>query len=282
MRGTPFLPEAGAKRLRRLLAALRRAAGNPGEEAVHDLRVAIRRMLAFLDLAAPLSGGERPHPPEPKRTLLRLMRPLGRLRDAHVKLLRLKALAPTADPGTRLYALAVRSDAEKWERLAARALTRAKPARIRKAFRALPLSPRPAADLETPALAILRAREAEVARIAEEHLGDPSPDSLHELRLAFKAYRYTAEALSPLLPGLTPEAGDRLHAFQTLLGDLHDFDVLLAEAARFRLRVLGSPGPALDIETAVESVRRDSDHALLEMLRGGEGVSGLFRLRDFA
>ncbi len=267
----PFLPRAGEKRLDRFLCTLDDAARHPGEAAVHDLRVAIRRLLAFLELAEPMPGGKSPFPRDLHDGLKKLMRPLGRLRDAHVKLIRIEAIAPIAraDPFARQYTLAVLSDSDKWEDEVVRSLRLADPGLFRKSYRAIPLSPLPPEAIGEPALAHLRRREAGVLRLAAAYLAAPGPEPLHALRLAFKAYRYTAEALSALLPGLSAETGARLHGFQTLLGDIHDCDVLLAEASHFREKVLNLPGGNSMLEREVGNARDESLKSLLEILQNG-------------
>lgn len=272
----PFLAGVGDMRLDRFLSAFARAARHPGEEAIHDLRVAIRRLLAFIDLAEGLADGESPFPAEPASPLKHLMKPLGRLRDAQVKMLRLGALAPLADPVTWRYALAVASDADRREAAVVRALARTKPGKVRGAFRALPLSPLPAGDPCEKALALLAEREAGTDRLARRFLANRTPDALHELRLAFKAYRYTAEALSDFLPGLNAGTESRLHDFQTLLGDIHDFDVMLEEFRRFRGKVLGIQGGGNDIEKVLMRERAAKFGFLLSFLRGGKGIRKLF------
>ncbi len=276
-----FLPGAGEKRLDRFLDTLAAAARHPGEEPVHDLRVAIRRLLAFLDLAESIPGGEQPFPGELPSAMKALMRPLGRLRDAHVKLTRIEALglSPPSDRCSRLYRLAVMSDADKWEEAVAHALRRARPDAFRKSYRAIRLSPLPPGKIETPALARLHAREAEVVRRADEYLASAGPEPLHKLRLAFKAYRYTAEAMASLLPGMTAKTGSHLHDFQTLLGDIHDLDLLLAESRHFREKVLGMPGTESRLEIAAGKARDESLILLERILHNGRGVAGLFAPR---
>jgi CHAD domain-containing protein len=275
----PFPAKAGEKRLGRFLSALRAAARHPEDEAIHDLRVAIRRLLAFLDVASTLADANRPVPLEPTVTLRRLMKPLGRLRDAHVKMLHIRTLAPLADPVTWRYALAIASDVDRWERAVARTLARTSPRDIRKNFRFLPPSPLSPGEIRGMAIALLGKREAEVARLSERLLEARSPMALHELRLAFKAYRYTAEALSDLLPGLTAETESRLHDFQTLLGDIHDFDVMLEDFRLFRGKVLGIPTAGNDIEDNLEAGRDSKWREALSFLQAGEGIRALFARR---
>jgi CHAD domain-containing protein len=89
------------------------------------------------------------------------------------------------------------------------------------------------------------------------------------MRLAFKKYRYAAEVLLPLFPKATEETAKRLHDFQTLLGTIHDCDVILAEAASFRRNVLG-----LEKECALEIAFRAFREKNFMEFQGIAGTTG--------
>lgn len=232
-----FLSRAGRERADRFLAILARASRRPGEQEIHDLRVAIRRLLSFLEVAATLSGKEA-IPGREARRIRELMRPLGKLRDAQVKIEWLKRIAPTGDEGTLLFALSVVGDAEKWEGRVREILAQASGSRFRSRNLKMKFPDRRERRLEEKASALLAAQQRRVESFRENTRKEGDAESLHRMRLAFKKYRYSAEVLAPLFPRATAATMRRLHAFQTLLGNLHDFDVLLAEAESFRRRVL--------------------------------------------
>lgn len=245
-----FFSQAGRKRADRFLANLSRASRRPGEKQIHDLRVSIRRLLSFVEVAASLSGKEAIPGREAKR-IRDMMRPLGRLRDAQVKIEWLKRIVPTGDEGTRLYALSVVGDAEKWEGRVRGLLTDSSASRFRPRNLKMKLPDRQEGRLEEKAAALLAAQRRRVESLREKARNEGDAESLHRMRLAFKKYRYSAEVLAPLFPRATARTMRRLHGFQTLLGNLHDFDVLLAEAEEFRQRVL----------------KIESDYVLLPRLR---------------
>ena len=89
------------------------------------------------------------------------------------------------------------------------------------------------------------------------------------MRLAFKKYRYAAEVLFPLFPEATEETAKRLHAFQALLGTIHDFDVLLAEAHAFRRDMLG-----VATESAIETAFRRLREEKFRKFRRTAGTTG--------
>jgi len=242
-----FLAESGRARLGRFRECLDRAAANPAsEKAVHDLRVAIRRILAWIGVLDALRGPGRRRR-EARLRLEALMSPLGKLRDAHVKRDRIRTIVPKGDEPSFLYAVQVASDILRWEARVRNLLGTPSTRRLK-----VPL-PRPAGGsrgrfgIAAPAEKFLGKLERGFLKHLEAALDPTRPEALHRMRLAFKKYRYAAEVLLPLFPKATEKTAKRLHDFQTLLGTIHDCDVVLAEAASFRRDILG-----LEKECALE------------------------------
>lgn len=239
MEAASFLAESGRTRSARFRECLKRAAANPAsDEAVHDLRVAIRRVLAWIAVRDALLGPDR-WLREARLSLKALMSPLGKLRDAHVKRDWIRRVVPEGDEPSYQYAVQVASDVLRWEARVRVRLGTQSTRRLR-----LPV-PKGAGGLggqtEAAILApgLLGKLEREVSKHLPAALDPAHPEALHRMRLAFKKYRYAAEVLLPLFPKATEETAKRLHAFQTLLGTIHDCDVILAEAALFRRVILG-------------------------------------------
>ena len=58
---------------------------------------------------------------------------------------------------------------------------------------------------------------------------DPeTPASIHRMRVAFKNFRYMVEIVHPLMPGYPQDNLIHMHAFQSLMGDIQDTEVLLS------------------------------------------------------
>ena len=275
MEATAFLEESGRARATRFREELKRASADPtSDEAVHDLRVAIRRVLAWIAVRTALLGPDR-RLQEARSSLKRLMTPLGKLRDAHVKRDWIRNVVPEGDEPSYRYAVQVSSDVLRWE------------ARVRKRLRSrstrglrVPLpggAGGPGSRIEAATLApdILGRMERAVSKHRDAALDPAHPEALHRMRLAFKKYRYAAEVLLPLFPKATKGTARRLHAFQTLLGTIHDFDVILAEAQAFRR---GIPGIAegSTIETAFRRLREEKFRELREVAGTPDALAGVF------
>jgi CHAD domain-containing protein len=95
------------------------------------------------------------------------------------------------------------------------------------------------------------------------------------MRLAFKKYRYATEVLLPMFPKATEETAKRLHAFQTLLGTIHDCDVILAEAASFRHGILDQKTECA-LEIAFRAFRENNFQEFREIAGTDGGLSQVF------
>jgi CHAD domain-containing protein len=264
-----FLAESGRTRSARFREHLTRAAANPAsEKAVHDLRVAIRRVLAWIAVRTALLGPDR-QMREARSSLKALMIPLGKLRDAHVKRDWIRRVVPEGDEPSYQYSVQIASDLLRWETKVRERLGAQSTRRLRLPFAkgAGGLGGRLEAAILAPGL--LGRLEREVSKHLAAALDPAHPEALHRMRLAFKKYRYAAEVLLPLFPKATEETAKRLHAFQTLLGTIHDCDVILAEAAAFRRDTLG-----LEKECALEIAFRAFREKRFREFRGIAGTDG--------
>jgi CHAD domain-containing protein len=192
-----------------------------GGKAVHDLRVATRRLQAALDVFGMYL------PASPRRRLDRraraIRRRLGMRRNAWVMVGLLRKLKKRLSKHERRFAARIEKQMKR--ALAGPHLSGGRKGLpgIRKRLRAVVRAvadhaDAPAANGPSRGQAVLRAcREARAA----------DPEALHRLRIAIKLYRYALEVLSDAgRPGLGPAIGEA-RALQGALGRLHDLDVLI-------------------------------------------------------
>ena len=200
------------------------------------------------------------------------MSPLGKLRDAHVKRDGIRKLVPAGDDPSYLYAVLVACDVLRREREGRRLLGEKWPAGIR-----IGVPERGQArggDVAADARRLLAGSAGNVARHREASLDPGNPDALHRMRLAFKKHRYAWELFSPLFPDAGDAAAKRLHDFQTLLGTIHDCDVVLAEARSFMKGVAGYRGRS-DIETAFRKRRKEKFLEFRRIAGTPRGLDGI-------
>src|SRR6266849_6763066 len=209
--------------MERVLKELENVQKEPEADAVHDLRVAIRRCRsvgAVMQEVDPDSAWR-----EMRRVPRKLFRRLGELRDAQVMDEWVKKLAAGDDsvraqmhaafaknePELRRRALraAERFDEKAWQRLERKLQQRAR--------LVLPGS------LAAECLAVERFEEAKELHTRAQRT--ENSQSWHQLRIGLKRLRYTVESL---LPEQYAVWSDNLKRLQDLLGEVHDLDVLAA------------------------------------------------------
>jgi CHAD domain-containing protein len=212
--------------------AARTATSADDAEAVHDLRVALRRTRTVLEVSRVVFG--RYFADEVRRALREVQRATGALRDEEVLLDLIRSLGVThPNVGPWLEAR------QRHERRLRGALAR----RLRAgaleqgealldallAFRVKPSRDRRLVKFARRAVELAR-------RDVERRRGARTDDSeaLHRLRIAYKRLRYTAEIFADVLPRDLAMLAQPAARFQGRLGDLHDVDVVAGSVRRAR------------------------------------------------
>jgi len=207
--------------MERALKELEKVRTSPEPDAVHDLRVALRRcrsVAAVMEEVDP-DGSWR----EMRKLGRKLFRHLGELRDVQVLEDWTKKLGAESDP-VRLQLLSL---FEKQEGELRESATWAAGRFDEKAWKKLERGLQSRARLVPPdslaaqCLALERLEAAKELHIRALRAEKPQP--WHELRIGVKRFRYTVESL---LPEKYAMWGENLKRVQDLLGDVHDLDVL--------------------------------------------------------
>ncbi len=207
--------------MERALKELEKVRTSPEPDAVHDLRVALRRCRS---VAAVMEEVDPEGPWRAMRKLGRkLFRQLGELRDVQVLEDWTKKLGAESDP-VRLQLLTL---FEKQEGELRESATWVAGRFDEKAWRKLERGLQSRARLVPPdslAAQCLALERLEAAKELHIHaLRAEKPQPWHELRIGVKRFRYTVESL---LPEKYEHWGENLKRVQDLLGDVHDLDVL--------------------------------------------------------
>jgi CHAD domain-containing protein len=270
-----FLAKTGNERIGRFRERLKEAAADPtSEKAVHDLRVSIRRVIAWTAVWEGLLGPD-PVLREARASLKKLMSPLGKLRDAHVKRDAIRRHVPSGDRPSYLYAVLVASDVLRWEGRVRKILRERWPAEIRIRAPKKRVAPGSGIDVAAGASRLLAQLAKGVAKHRKAALDPAKPEALHRMRLDFKKYRYAAEVFSPLYPRAGKAAAKRHQAFQTLLGTIHDCDVVLAETGSFRKVIMESRGETT-LEAAFRRLREEKFREFRRIAGNGAGFARMF------
>jgi CHAD domain-containing protein len=207
--------------MERVLKELENVRTSPDPDAVHDLRVAIRRCRSVGTAMEEVDSD--PAWPEMRKLGRKLFRQLGELRDIQVLEDWATALGTEADPvRRRLLANLETREAEqrettlraeaKFDQKAWKRLERG----LQRRSRMVPLDGAAAECLALERLDAAKELHTRAMRTERSR-------AWHELRIGVKRFRYTVEAL---LPARYELWSDDLKRVQDLLGDIHDLDVL--------------------------------------------------------
>ena len=249
--------EESWKRYRKVL---KRAKSGMTEESVHDLRVALRRLEAVVDLVPLFAPAE--YTQRTRRQLERIRNRLSPLRDVQVQLLSVGDLTNTYPD-----LLKFQKSLSKRERALTRGLQRdiqARHAKLKPTFNAMFGKSRrrlrmfTATEMErTVAEGADKAYTAlvEAMRSVDSH----EVSTIHQARIAFKRFRYTIQAAQPILRGTSEAAVHRMHDFQVILGGIQDaqvlFDTLTRWGQKQKKRVQRGLAPVCEV---IAQRRRDS------------------------
>jgi len=233
----PSTPQAFAAALarqirkarRRYRVRLERCQRKFSEPAVHELRIATRRMLALTDLLEALGVGEGPA--RIRRLFKRRLDAFDALRDAQVQRQRF-------GPFRRCFPVVRELDRwlQKRERKLVKQLRRdVKSLRQGRLERWLKAVEKELDRMDDPTgrklgPKVVTTMNRAFARVTTLHgrVRAAFPATIHRLRIAFKQHRYLCELLQPLQPGLLDLDLKAMHRFQNLMGDIQDCEVMLA------------------------------------------------------
>lgn len=214
----------------RLREVLPRVQAMSDEEAVHDMRVLIRRLRSLLKPARRVYGEF--HTDVVRQTLKAVADATGELRDEEVleQTLASVELPPTAEPALQAF-LRVRK--KRLEALQAELVSVVEGGEAARAIGqlealiTLPIEPKRERAIESFARSVVKKAFTAVER-GQVSVGLDDTKGLHELRILFKRLRYAVDGFHDVLPQELREQSGRAARFQKRLGEVHDVDVALA------------------------------------------------------
>ncbi len=202
------------------------------EEAVHDLRVAARRLLAVLDILRAID----PHPrlQKMRHFLKDQLDNLDELRDVQVMLVETFE-AQDQLPQLKPFQEYLQKQEKRLLREARKQVQSSRPSewsrRMEKMWAALEKeSSRPEFSAH-----LLETMDHAYLKMAQfwNKLDRARPATIHRLRIAFKKFRYMTEVIQPILANYPESYFKRMHDHQSAMGDIHDVEVLLFTLADF-------------------------------------------------
>jgi CHAD domain-containing protein len=220
---------------RRYRKRLKRCQKHFSEDAVHASRVETRRLLSTLELLGAFIPEHDLR--KARRALKHHLETFGQLRDTQVQLVYIGRMAGTFPDAHTFYDW-LQSRKARFAREARKAVRHIRTKHLGRRLATFEKEIRHRREQITREQAFVIVRRAmnqafaRVARLCRQvRAGDTK--TIHRTRIAFKRFRYMVEALTPLLPAVTPDHRRAMRGYQCMMGDIQDMEVLLAALDKF-------------------------------------------------
>ena len=248
----------------------RRCSKHCSEEAVHELRVSIRRLLAQLILVEEVLPGSALS--KLRKALKRQFKEFGELRDVHVQRQAIGRLLARY-PALVLLDLHLLRCERRLVKEAARSLKTAREKKLLSWIRRVREGLLQDADDEAAQrrmlARIMDATTAAFDKVIERlfKASEAEPETIHCVRLAYKKFRYMVEALSPTWTGYSPKQLRRMAYYQRRLGRIQDAEVLRTTLIGFAKR---NPASREAMRPVGRLLHRRRSEAMRAFLRGAD------------
>ncbi|MBK9924946.1 MAG: CHAD domain-containing protein [Anaerolineales bacterium] len=237
-----LLLDAFEKRWKKYRLELKRCRTEFSNEAVHDLRVALRRLLSLVELLNSISP--RPRLRKLNRAFKSQLDDLDDLRDTQVML---AEISETVQEFPQLQQ--VQHHLESAEKRALKGLRRElKKLDLKEITRRVQKTRETLKDEADAALVEPILQSVDDAFLAMkqkyERVDPPQPASIHRVRVALKNFRYMVEIIYPLLDGFPMENLNHMNDHQSMMGEIQDLEVLMQTLVDFSERASSSDSSA--------------------------------------
>ncbi|HEU0297259.1 MAG TPA: CHAD domain-containing protein [Anaerolineales bacterium] len=242
------------------------------EEAVHDLRVATRRLLAVMDILRALD----PHPrvQKARRALKNQLDSLDDLRDTQVMLVDVsESMADLPDLKSFEEYLLARE--KKLLRKARREIQDIQLSELKRRIEKSRASLEENAKGSDWTARLLSVVDQAYTRAMQAfgQIEASQPASIHRFRVAFKKFRYMVEIVNPALQDYPAGQLKQMHDYQSRMGDVQDAEVFLGALAEFVEHMEDSSVPA----PVRESFENHRAEMIAKFMEGKEEIQLFWR-----
>ena len=226
-----LLLEGLENRWRSYRLELKRCRAEFSNEAVHDLRVATRRMLALIQLLDFIS--KRPRLQKLIRAFKDQLDEFDDLRDTQVILAELFEIVQDL-PQLRDFQKHLQYSEERMLRALRKRIKKLKTSEIAKRVRKTHESVKAEMNGEFETQIMLAVDDA-FLRVKQRNseVDVAHPATIHRVRIAFKSLRYMVEIIHPLLQNFPTGNLKRMNDYQTLMGEIQDAEVFTQMLAEY-------------------------------------------------
>ena len=255
---------------KRFSGTWKKARADASEKSVHDLRVNTRRIIATLELARVLSN--RGDIAKVQRCFKKVLKSMGPLRDVQVQLDTVSRLRQRGVIGAFMRRLK-RREGEEIHRIQ-NALKRGRKRHLAKEVNQLGTEiGRLHESLDGERIhrsvnRVLSVRQNEFSKAKRrfDRRQLRNEETLHVMRIALKKLRYVVEALEPVLGPSAKIQARQMHAFQQLMGDCRDLDILRIELESWAKK----KGKLIAIVPVLEQLRDRREVLLKKIIESSE------------
>ena len=226
-----LLLEGLENRWKKYRLELKRCRAEFSNEAVHDLRVATRRMVAFTQLLNTISP--RPRLKKIKSVFKDQLDEFDDLRDTQVILAEISELLQEL-PQLHDFQKHLQLSEERLLRRLHKKIKNMETAEVTKRIRKTHESIE-AEMIDDLAPHLLQAVDDAFLRVKQRYdaVDVARPATIHRERITFKSFRYMVEIIQPLIPNFPPENFKRMNDYQSLMGEIQDAEVFTQTLADF-------------------------------------------------
>ncbi len=210
---------------------LKRCRTEFSDEAVHDLRVATRRMLALVELLNSISS----HPRLEKVTdfFKDELNQFDDLRDTQVMLAEISEVLQQL-PQLHEFQKQLQSEEEKIRRTVHKKIKKFDTSGLGKRIRKTQQSIEDEMSDGLASQAMQAVDDAfSLTRQRLEWVDPTRAATIHRVRVAFKSFRYMVEIIHPLLQDYPTENLKRMNDYQSLMGEIQDIEVFMQTLADY-------------------------------------------------
>jgi CHAD domain-containing protein len=239
-------------------------------DAVHDLRVALRRCRSIAEGFVAID-------PDPawkkmRRAGKELFASLGDLRDCQVMMEWIMKLGPPDDQVTQKLLDYSRGQEQTFKTQAAQVLQQFNAKQWRAWAKFLPIRTGRIRPGSGPFQSIALDRWAEARKLHGNAIRNRNKTAWHRLRIGVKKFRYVIESFLPEIHG---HLGGSLKEVQDLLGEIHDLDILWETAVRAGF--LDTPQDRQRWDECIQAERNDRILKYREKMLGRGSLWSLWR-----
>lgn len=224
-----FLLEALDRYWKNYRAELKRCRTEFSNEAVHDLRASARRMLAFIQLLNYISP--RPRLQKLNHAFREQLDEFDGLRDTQVILAELSETLQELPQLGEFYTYLqdVENSLLKTLRKKLKVIDLFD---VSKGIRRMQESLKTESDSHLTLPILQTVDEAFlITRQRRNWINPAQASTIHRVRIAFKPFRYMVEIIHPMLDKFLPENLERMHIYQSRMGEIQDVEVIMQALA---------------------------------------------------